>query len=158
MKRRSACRHARRRDEQGSALVLALVFLTACGVTIGGLLTFSTTTSATATAFRTARGNDYDAVAAMQAAIATVRPGGTCGTGANGFTPGWTLNNPSRPVRVDCFALSTNSAKRTDVFSVCPSSASAPCADNQSLLRAYVVFYDYQSLGGSLTVQTWSSG
>ena len=148
---------ARRRGEEGSALVLALLFLTACAVTIGGLMTFANSNSTASTALRTARGNDYDAIAAMQAAIATVRPGNTCGTGGSGYTPSWTLNNPSRPLRVDCFVKASNSVKRNDIFSVCPSSVSAPCPDNQSLLLAEVVYYDNQSVGGSLEVETWSN-
>ena len=47
--------------------------------------------------------------------------------------------------------------KRNDLFSVCPSSVSAPCPDSQSLLRANVTFYDGQGVGKSLSVQTWSN-
>ena len=93
---------ARRNGEDGSALVLALIFLSVSGVTVGGLMTYMNTSSSATTAVRVGRGADYDAVSAMQAAIATVRAGGTCGTGASGYTPSWTVNNSTRPVRVDC--------------------------------------------------------
>jgi hypothetical protein len=145
------------RNEGGNALVLSLLFLTVCGVTIGGLLTYSSSTSTASTAVRVARGNDYDAVAAMNAAIANVRIGNTCGTGGTGYTPSWTLNNPSRPLRVDCFSLSSSSALRNDVFLVCPSSVSAPCPDNSALLKSEVTFYDSQGTGKSLQVETWSN-
>ena len=115
---------SRRRGEDGSALVLALLFLTVCGVTIGGLLNFATAGSTATTALRVSRGDEYDADAAMQAAIATIRVGTSCTT--NAFTPGWTLNNPSRPLRVDCFVLSASSTQRHDALSVCPSSVSPP--------------------------------
>ena len=88
---------ARPRREEGAALVMALLFLTVCAVTIGGLLTFANTSSSATTALRTARGNEYDTQAAMDAAIATVRTGATCGTVASGYTPTWTLNNTSPP-------------------------------------------------------------
>ncbi len=99
--------------------MLALLFLTVCAVTIGGLLTYATTNSTSTGAVRVARGNDYDALAAMNAAIANVRIGNTCGTGATGYTPTWTLNNTSRPLRVDCFSLSSSSATRARTCSWC---------------------------------------
>ena len=54
------------RGEQGSALVLALLFLTVCGVTIGALLTFANASSNETTALRLTRGSDFDAQAAIQ--------------------------------------------------------------------------------------------
>jgi hypothetical protein len=134
-----------------------LLFLTVCAVTIGGLLTFSTTSSDATIAVRTSRGNDYDVEAAMQAAIATVRVGLTCPS----FTPTWTLNNPSRPLRVDCINLSSStgaSGQRNDVLTVCPSSVSSPCPDGSSLLRVDVIFYDTSgNTGTSLAIQSWSN-
>ena len=109
-------------------------------VMIGGLMTF-TEHQLGRDDSRSARAasDDYDAEAAMQAAIATVRIGDGCSRAERAYTPSWTLNNPARPLRVDCFALSSStgsSAKRNDVLSVCPSSVAAPCPDTQSLLRA----------------------
>jgi hypothetical protein len=153
----AACFRARTRGEDGTALVLALLFLSVCAITIGGLLTYSNVNSTSTTALRTARGNDYDAVAAMNAAIATVRVGNTCGTGGSGYTPSWTLNNPSRPLRVDCFPQSSSSVKRNDVFLVCTSSVSAPCPDDSALVKADVTFYDSQGTGKTLEVETWSN-
>jgi hypothetical protein len=144
-------------DERGAALVMALIFLSAIGITLGALLTFTSTTSTSTGALRTARGYDYDANAAMNAAVANVRVGNTCGTGASGYTPAWTLNVPSRPVRVDCFPLSSSSTQRNDVFSVCPSSVSAPCPDASSVLRANIIFYDVGATGSSVQTVTWSN-
>lgn len=146
-----------RRDETGVALVLSLLFLTVCGVIIGGLLTYSMANSTATGAVRTARGYDYDAVAAMNAAIANVRLGNTCGTGATGYVPTWTLNRPTRPLRVDCFPLSSSSVQREDVFLVCPSSVSAPCPDANALVRAQVTYYDTGGTGKSLEIETWSN-
>jgi hypothetical protein len=146
----------RDRSEQGSALVMALIFLVVCGLTIGGLVNYSNTSSAATTALRLARGTDYDTDAAMNGAIAKLRTtGATCGTGASGYTPSWTLNNTSVPVRVDCFSLSSSSSQRDDVLVACKSSVN-PCTDAAALLRAEVIFYDTPSWGSSVTIQTWS--
>ena len=93
----------------------------------------------------------------MNAAIAKVRVGNTCGTGGSGYTPTWTLNVTTRPVRVDCFSISSSSTQRNDVFSVCPSSVSAPCSDASSVLRANVIFYDVGATGSSVDTVTWSN-
>jgi hypothetical protein len=157
MSRLRAFFRGHRSDERGSALVLALIFLTVCGLTIGSLMTYSNTSSAATTALRKARGTDYDADAAINGAIAKLRTtGATCGTGASGYTPTWTLNNTSVPVRVDCFQLSSSGTQRDDVLSVCPTSVAAPCPDASSLLRAEIIFYDTPTWGASVGIQTWS--
>jgi hypothetical protein len=156
-------RIARRRatGEEGSALVLALLFLTVSAVVVTALVGFTTTSSSATSALRSARGTDYDAASAMQAAIATIRVGTTQGYAgsclAGGYTPTWTLNNPSRPLRVDCFPQSSSATQRRVVLSVCPSSVSAPCPDAGSLLRADVIFYDDQGFGRAVGLQTWSN-
>jgi hypothetical protein len=150
-------RRRRLAEERGAALVMALIFLSAIGLVLGALITFTTTSSTATGALRTARGYDYDSNAAMNAAIARVRVGNTCGTGASGYTPSWTLNVPSRPLRVDCLPISSSSTQRNDVFSVCPSSVSAPCPDASSVLRANVIFYDAGATGSSVEIVTWSN-
>ena len=156
-----AARRRRATGEQGSALVLALLFLTVSAVVVTALVGFTTTSSTATSALRTARGTDYDTTSAMQAAIATIRVGTTEGVAGNclngGFTPSWTLNNPSKPLRVDCFPQSSSATQRRVVLSVCPSSVSAPCPDAKSLLRVDVIFYDDQSFGRAAGVQTWSN-
>lgn len=148
-------------DESGSALVLALLFLTVSAVVVTALVGFTTTSSSATSALRAARGTDYDATSAMQAAIATIRVGTTEGYAGNclngGYTPAWTLNNLSRPLRVDCFPQSSSATKRRVVLSVCPSSVSAPCPDANSLLRVDVIFYDDGYFGRAAGVQTWSN-
>jgi hypothetical protein len=156
-------RIARRRatGEEGSALVLAMLFLTVSAVVVTALVGFTTTSSSATSALRSARGTDYDAASAMQAAIATIRVGttqgypGSCLTG--GYTPTWTLNNPSRPLRVDCFPQSSSATQRRVVLVVCPVSGSTSCTDSTALLRADVIFYDDQSFGRAVGLQTWSN-
>lgn len=154
--------HARRtRNEDGVALELALIFLTAISVIVASLLGFASTSSQATVVLRGTRGIDYDADAAMQADIATIRV--TAGQGVVGtcaaFTPAFTLNNPATPVRVDCtpFATSTPTPERHVVLSVCPSSVAAPCPDASALLRADVIYYDDSTFGRALSIQSWSN-
>jgi len=147
------------RGNEGSALVLALLFLTVCGVSVGGMLTFANTSSDATIALRASRGTEFDAQGAMQVAIATVRTGVACTT--NMYTPtSAQLNNPPAPLRVDCYQILVktggSSAKRNDVFYVCPTTASAPC-DTQARVRANVTFYDSPTLGYSIGIAAWSS-
>jgi hypothetical protein len=154
----AARRHS---NEDGSALILAMLFLTVSAVVVTALLGFSSTSSSATIVIRSVRGTDYDAESAMQAAIAKIRVGTTEGYAGSclqgGYTPTWTLNNPSRPLRVDCFPQSSSATQRRVVLSVCPTSVSAPCPDGNALLRVDVIFYDDQSFGRAVGVQTWSN-
>jgi hypothetical protein len=154
-------RRRRARGDDGSALVLALLFLTVSAVVVTALIGFTTTSSSATIALRNARGTDYDTISAMEAAIATIRVGTTEGYAGHclngGYTPTWTLNNPSRPVRVDCYPQSSSATQRRVVLSVCPSSVSSPCPDASSLLRVDAIFYDDGSFGRAVGVQTWSN-
>jgi hypothetical protein len=147
--------------EDGSALILAMLFLTVSAVVVTALLSFSSTSSSATIVIRSVRGTDYDAESAMQAAIAKIRVGTTEGYAGSclqgGYAPAWTLNNPSRPLRVDCFPQSSSATQRRVVLSVCPSSVTAPCPDANALLRVDVIFYDDQSFGRAVGVQTWSN-
>jgi hypothetical protein len=143
----------RRHDEAGAALQLALIFLTAIAVIIGALLTFASTSSQATIITRTARGTDYDADAAMQAAIATIRVN-TC---VSYTPPTATLNDPGRPLRVDCSPLTASKVRRRDVLSVCLASVPAPCPASSALLRADVVYYDDQSFGRAVAIKSWSN-
>ncbi len=152
-------RARRGRGEDGAALELALIFLAATALIVAVLLDFASSSSQATAVVRTARGSDYDADAAMQAAIATIRADSTqgfVGTCAS-FTPSFTLNTPTRPLRVDCTPFSAPVAQRHVVLSVCAASVAAPCPDSQSLLRADVTFYDTQCDCGSVSIQSWSN-
>jgi hypothetical protein len=133
-----------------------------CAVIVGGLLTYSNTSAASTTALRVARGNDFDAQATMDAAIATVRTGTpTCSTtGSTAYTPATSLlNNPGRALRVDCFApaASVVAGQRNYVFLACViAGSSTPCTDAQSLVSAFVTFYDSTS-PATVNIQSWSN-
>ena len=147
---------ARAHGEEGAALELALLFMIATALIVTVLLGFSSTSARATVTTRTTRGTDYDADAAMQAAIATVRVG-TCAS----FTPTFTLNNPIA-LRVDCSLTGTAvGSQRHVVLSVCPASiATVPCPDAGSLLRAEVVFFDDKgdgTLGRAVSILSWSN-
>jgi hypothetical protein len=150
------------RGEDGAALELALIFMVTVSLMVTGLLTFASTSSTATVVTRTTRGTDYDADAAMQADIATIRA--TAGQGVYGsscasFTPAFTLNNPSRALRVDCFPVNGPSSQRRVVLSAClvSVSPSPPCLDSQAILRADVTIYDDGSFGRAVSIQSWSN-
>jgi hypothetical protein len=147
--------HRRARGEDGAALELALLFMIATALIVTVLLGFASTSSQATVATRTSRGRDYNADAAMQAAIATVRVG-SCAS----FTPSFTLNPPATPLRVDCSTTgAVVGSQRHVVFSVCPSSVvTVPCPDASSLLRAEVIFFDDGGIvGRAVSVLSWSN-
>ncbi|MDQ1435831.1 MAG: hypothetical protein QOF59_2647 [Actinomycetota bacterium] len=140
--------------EEGAALELALLFMIATALIVTVLLGFASTSSRATVVTRAARGTDYDADAAMQAAIATVRVG-SCAS----FTPSFTLNNPTA-LRVDCNTTgAVVGSQRHLVLSVCPTNVvTVPCPDASSLLRAEVVFFDDGGIvGRAVSVLSWSN-
>lgn len=157
----TTARRGRASGESGSALVLALLFLTVSAVVVSALMGFTTTSSSATIAIRSARGTDYDAQSAMEAAIATIRSTASEGVAGsclqNGYTPTWTLNNTSKPVKIFCFPQTSSSSQRHVVLSACATSGTTACADNASLLRVDVIFYDDGSFGRAVGVQTWSN-
>jgi hypothetical protein len=148
------------RGEDGAALELSLIFFAAVAQIVGGLLSFASGSSQASVVTRTVRDTDYDADAAMQAAIATVRIDETQGklSKCSPYTPTFTLNSPSRLIRVDCVGLTTVPQQRHAIFTVCLASIPAPCQEGQSLLRADVTFYDDSgTIGRALSISSWSN-
>ena len=152
-------------DEAGTVLVIALLFLMFIALTLGALFEFGTSSLAGTNRLNTTRSLQSDADAAMQAAIAAIRvnPNPVFNNGCSLYTQP-SVNNPSSPLEVFwCPQLpdprnpgSFQLFQRPGVFSVCPGSAPARCADSQSLLRASVTFYDDQSFGRAVYISTWS--
>ena len=98
----------------------------------------------------------------MEAAIATIRVGTTEGVAGNclngGYTPTWTLNNPSRPVHVDCLpAVELGDATPRGALGVPELGAASPAPTAQLAARVDVIFYDDGSFGRAVGVQTWSN-
>jgi hypothetical protein len=146
-------------DEGGQALVMSLVFINVVAVIIGAILGLANTNLSATVPLQTVRGSSYDADAALEAALATIRVDTNRGyvNLCPSYTPGFTLNTPSEPLRVDCFPIAAPLFQRRVVLSVCRASVAAPCPDANSLLRAEARFYDDQSFGRAVSVQTWSA-
>ena len=158
-------RSRRGRGEDGAALELALVFLTAIAIFVGALIGFTDTSSRATVATRTARNTDYDADALMQADIATIRVTTTSGVVGNcpvftaaTPTPALTLNGSYKALHVDCLPSSTSTSTPTRhvVLAVCDAAVSCFDASATALLRADVVFYDDRTFGRALSIQSWS--
>ncbi len=152
-------RHSR--DEEGVILVLSMIFLAVCGVVVAALFTLTGSSFGAATALGETRARDFDAESSLNGAIAYVRakssepqlegyPGECL---SSGYTPDWTLNDPTRPLRVDCAVQGYAPYQRHVVLSVCPSTVTAPCPESSSVLKADVTFYDAL---GTVAVTTWS--
>lgn len=89
-----------KRGEKGSALVLALVFITVIGLLIGAVLTLVETSLKYSAVARSGRGELYAADGAMEAAIARKAGGGPCGdstTTLNGVKVDVTCEPAPRP-------------------------------------------------------------
>jgi hypothetical protein len=152
--------------EDGFALELALIFLTAVAVIVAALLGYAGSSSQSTVVFRNARGSEYDADAVMQADLSIIRA--TAGQGVFGgsctaydpstATPVLVLNTIT-PLRVDCtpISIATPTPRREVVLSVCPRAVAAPCPDASAVLRADVIFYDDVSFGRALAIQSWSN-
>jgi hypothetical protein len=152
--------------EDGFALELALIFLTAVAVIVAALLGYAGSSSQSTVVFRNARGSEYDADAVMQADLSIIRAtagqgvfGGSC-TAFDPSTASPVLAlNTSAPLRVDCtpISIATPTPRREVVLSVCLRTIAAPCPDASALLRADVIFYDDVTFGRALAIQSWSN-
>ncbi|MGH2722401.1 MAG: hypothetical protein ACRDJO_12500, partial [Actinomycetota bacterium] len=96
----------RRRDDEGSALILALVFLSLFGIFVAVLLTFVDSSFRTTTAVRDRGAVVYEADAAVEGAIQSIRPyvgQGVFGAVCDSFAFGTAINGVA--VRVECEGL-----------------------------------------------------
>ncbi|MGN6609124.1 MAG: hypothetical protein ACTHMS_19185 [Jatrophihabitans sp.] len=154
----------RPRDEDGAALVIALVFLIFISVLVTASLNIVFTDTKATPVIRANRALAYDADAALQYAIATIRVNPNQGLQYScdaipfpGSSSGFTLNQ-SISLQVNCSPEQPNSPlyyqRHVQLQVVCVGSTTGPCAN--PLLRADVRFYDDKSLGRTVVVTTWS--
>ncbi len=146
-------------EEEGAALIICLAFLTFAFLIVGALLNMSYTSLRATSKLKIVRNTDYDADAAMEQAIATIRV-----DPARGYFNACpsidvpALNNVGSGMRVDCTALLKPVFQREVILSVCPASEKTkPCPDDKSLLQARVSYYDDKTFGRAALVQTWSA-
>lgn len=129
---------ARRRDESGQTLLLALGFLTFFGVICAGLLNFAFTNFRSSVNLRDVRSVQFAADGAVDAAINRARFDTTAGfpiQNGTGCLPTTTLNHQS--IYVDCSATVSGSVSTVTLLA-CRSSVSSPCPASSAVLRAQV--------------------
>lgn len=159
---------ARRREENGQTLLLALGFMTLFGVICAGLLNFAFTNLRSSISLRDVRGVQFAADGAVDTAINRARFDTTAGfpiQNATGCLPTTTFNNQS--LYVDCSA-SVSGSVSTVTLLACRSSVSSPCPASSAVLRAQVAI-DRSPLPGCpvnpiatspqctpITVKAWS--
>src|SRR5437879_5717516 len=128
---------ARRREEGGQTLLLALGFLTFFGVICAGLLNFAFTNLRSSISLRDVRAVHFAADGAVDAAINRARFDASAGfpiQSGTGCLPTTTVNGQS--LYVDCSA-SVSGAVSTVTLLSCQSSVS-PCLSTSAVLRAQV--------------------
>ncbi len=139
-----------RRDERGTSLILALVFVFAIGlvlVAVGGLAANALLNTSNARAERTSTGDAENAVTiAMQylrynpapaAPPSCLPPSSTIPSS----DPGVTAHNPVQ-VQVDCIVTTTSTGRLVE-FYACPLGASTePACQTAALLHAEVAYDD----------------
>ena len=151
----------RRDDESGSSLVLALVFLVAISLIIGGLTAWTSNDLSNSLSFQNSRNADYALNSATQVAIQDIRYNTMLGENetldasppANCWT---TASGPSQVPEADGYTVDvwcstewnpTSSATRIVTVSACLDNASmtASVCETNPGLRTVVTFDDYSS-------------
>jgi hypothetical protein len=155
----SRLRHRFTTEEDGAVLLITLAFMTFVGLIAGALLNYANTNLVSTVKLKAARSVTYDADAAMETAIATVRIDPARGyVGACDPIAAVAANNVGSDMRVDCVPTLMPVFQRKVYLTVCPASVvTTPCPDTSSLLRAEVVFYDDGAFGREALVNTWST-
>ena len=148
-----------RTGEDGTALILTLAFLSFVGLIVGALLNLTSVNVIATNKFQAIRSTHYDADAAMESFIATLRVDRTRGyyNACTSLTFA-SLNSGGSDMRVDCTAKLMPIYQREVFLSVCPASmTTTPCPDSQSLLQAHVVLYDDVAFGRAAIIKSWSA-
>lgn len=151
------------RDQEGSVLIVALIYLCAVGVTIYGLMDFLGSSLGNVTNFGNAREEQLSATSVANFAIQSMRytpllsttesanPPSYCwGSGPSSGLSG--LNGYSLDAWCSTQWDPTSAATRVVTVSVCPSTTSATACAASPYLQAVVTFDDYPP-GGAAAVQ-----
>ena len=133
--------------DDGAVLIIAMVFIIFVAVIVSASLSYAFTNERTTSTVRANRGLAYDSDAAMQKAIATIRTGECAAVDYSG-------HNQSAALRVDCTPETALLYQREVQLDVCYAS-DATCAT--PLLSADVTFYDDQTIGRAVIINSWST-
>jgi hypothetical protein len=140
---------ARRRDEDGAVLLIALGFLAFIGVVAAVLLNYATTSVRDTVTLRDIRNREYAADGVVDAAINKVR--GNTGVSNSSNCLAATLNGIA--LQVDCSDSVGNAVDVT--FTACPANAGQPCPANTARLVARV-HYDRSVAPAGVITNAWS--
>lgn len=152
-----------RGSEEGSVLVVALIYLAAVGVTMCALMGFMGNSLGNVSRFSSVREEQVAATSVAELAIQNIRYTPLLSTTENASPPSycWGSGPSSGISSIDGYSLNawcstqwdpTSAATRVVTISVCSSSTSAVICAAQPYLQAVVTFDDYPP-GGAAPVQ-----
>ena len=150
-----------RRDEAGTALILAIGFMVVIGLIGAAMLSSVASGLHIRVALDQARSREYAADSAIQYAITQVRALPSPGPALTGCASGThysyaSADTPPVNIRVNCSNLfqvtRSGFQQRNVVFNACPENG-ADCTDTNSVVRAQV---NFQAIGsGTSVTRTW---
>jgi hypothetical protein len=140
---------ARRREEDGAVLLIALGFLTFIGVVAAVLLGYAVTSMRATSSLRDIRSREYAADGVVDVAINKIRGSITGSNSPNCLAA--TVNGVA--MRVDCTDTAGTGIDVT--FTACPASGPQPCPADQVKLVAQV-HYTRSVTPAAVAVNAWS--
>jgi type II secretory pathway pseudopilin PulG len=158
---------ARKHDETGASLILAIAFIVVIGAIIGATLTLLTSGLNQRNILDQARNREYAADAAINYAISQTRALPAPGAALSPCGPFNTANLNNFSIRVDCTNVPTTTfsgfLQRNVIFVACLKDGSNACggSNNPVIIRAQVNFQGTGTPGDTVnitgtTVQSWS--
>jgi hypothetical protein len=155
-------RYARRHDEAGQALMLALVFVSVMGILSAAVLNHVGVGLRAATQLDGLRRSVYSANAALDTAVNSVRsstqglPGNCPGVmNINNAVSGGAPNNVNIWVASQCVDPISANADRDVLLTACTVSTT-PCPSGNVAARAEVYYLDLPSRGFAAIIKDWS--
>jgi Tfp pilus assembly protein PilX len=154
---------SKRRDESGTALLLALGFMVVLGLIGAAMLSSISSGLRSRFALDDARTREYAADSGIQYAVTQVRSLPAPGAGLSGCASGThysytSADNPPVTIRINCsnfFQVTrTGFQQRNVVFNACEENGS-DCTDPTSIIRAQVNFQTVGSGGPDNVTRTW---
>jgi hypothetical protein len=135
------------RDENGAALVLALIFVVIVGLIATALLQWSSNDLSNTSHFKSARSVVYAAGGATEAAIWSARYSLTSGTNVLCPGTGSSISIGGQAIEVWCTTVSNpnSAATRVVTLSACPATTSQSACTYSPNVQAVVTFDDYSN-------------
>ncbi len=154
-------RHPDRRPDEGSVLILALVYLCAVGVAILSLTGWVAGSLRVSTGFSSVREEQLAASSTAEFALQSMRYTPLLSTTQNASPPSYCWGSGTSTLTLDGYSMTawcstvwnaTSAATRIVTVSVCPSTATATSCAAAPYLKVLVTYDDYPP-GGAAPVQ-----